>query len=258
MAECLIALGSNLGDRAANLRRALGLVAAAPQTQLLARSAWHETAPVGGPAGQGAYLNAAALIETLLTPAALGRELQAIESQLGRQRTQRWDARTIDLDLALYGDVALATAELTIPHPRMHYRRFVLAPAAEVAPWMVHPECRWTIARLLGQLDAVDDIAVAAVDPHLGDSLVERLERHFELTASQPPRVRAWSAETAGRRPKLILAAVTTGSGAADARKMLQLPASGPVAWLAGADADAMFGEALAVVGSARPARANH
>jgi 2-amino-4-hydroxy-6-hydroxymethyldihydropteridine diphosphokinase len=260
MAACLLALGSNLGDRAANLRAALSALEAMPSLRVGARSAWHETAPVGGPASQGPYLNGAVLVHTALEPAAVWSELLRIETSLGRVRNERWEARTVDLDLLLYGEATIACDELTVPHPRMHYRRFVLAPAAEVAPAMVHPESGWTIARLLAQLDGgADEIAVAAADPHLGAALVAAIARHFRLTESQRPRVRPWRptagwSPAGGECPRLILAAVdAAGSGGPDRRKMLQLPTTGPVAWLALGDDDALTRDAVAAVSSVWP-----
>ena len=127
MAHALIALGSNLGERAAQLTRAIDAISRLPNTQLLARSGWNPTAPVGGPTGQGAFLNAVVLASTSLDPLQLFVELQRIEIALGRVRGERWGARTLDLDLLLYEDVELHTANLTLPHPRMSFRRFVLA-----------------------------------------------------------------------------------------------------------------------------------
>ena len=95
--------------------------------------------PIGGPAGQEPFLNAAALLETSLPPAELLARLQRIELHLGRTRETRWAARTLDLDLLLYDNLVLNTPYLTLPHPRMAFRRFVLEPAAEVAPEMAHP-----------------------------------------------------------------------------------------------------------------------
>jgi pantoate--beta-alanine ligase len=139
MPQALLALGSNLGDRAATLDRAVELLRQVAGIAVLRVSRWHETDPVGGPAGQSAYLNGAALVETSLDPHALLGELQRIETDLGRIRTQRWGPRTIDLDLLLYDAMVLNTASLTIPHPRMTERRFALLPAAEIAPDTLHP-----------------------------------------------------------------------------------------------------------------------
>lgn len=162
MATCLIGLGSNLGDRREALDQAVERLARQPYVRLVARSRWQETAPVGGPAGQGPFLNGAVVLETSLEPEALFAVLAAIEAELGRRRTERWGPRALDLDLLLYGELILECPSLTIPHPRMAWRRFVLEPAAEVAPDMVHPTTGWPIARLLEHLNtAVPYVAIA-------------------------------------------------------------------------------------------------
>jgi 2-amino-4-hydroxy-6-hydroxymethyldihydropteridine diphosphokinase len=126
-----IALGSNLGDRAAHLRFALTTLAATPGFFLLRVSRFHETAPVGGPPGQGPYLNAAALLSTTLSPRALLDTLLDIESRAGRTRSVPNAPRTLDLDLLLYADLAITTPDLQVPHPRMWTRSFVVEPLAE-------------------------------------------------------------------------------------------------------------------------------
>jgi 2-amino-4-hydroxy-6-hydroxymethyldihydropteridine diphosphokinase len=146
--RALIALGANLGDRRGALERAVTLLRAHKQIASVMPSHWHETPPVGGPPGEPAYLNGAARLETSLDPAQLHAVLTAIEQTLGRKRGQRWSARTIDLDLLLYGQQVIDTPELTVPHPRMAFRRFVLEPAAEVAADMVHPTIGWSVGRL--------------------------------------------------------------------------------------------------------------
>jgi 2-amino-4-hydroxy-6-hydroxymethyldihydropteridine diphosphokinase len=154
MVECLIALGANLGDRAATLDAALAMIAEDSQTRVVARSTFHETAAVGGPAGQQAFLNAAARIETSRDCAATWKLLSSVERRLGRVRDVRWGPRTIDLDLLFYGSLVLKSAELEVPHPRMAFRRFVLAPAAEVGAEMIHPTIGWSVEQLLAHLDA--------------------------------------------------------------------------------------------------------
>lgn len=152
MAICLIGLGSNLGDRAAHLQSALQQLATVPQIRIVAASSLRDTKPAGGPSQQSTYLNAAATLETSLSPPHLLAELQRIETELGRIRSERWGPRTIDLDLLLYDQLELESPELTLPHPRISFRRFVLEPAAEIAGEMVHPINSWTIAKLLTHL----------------------------------------------------------------------------------------------------------
>src|SRR6476620_11173607 len=137
MTNCLLGLGSNLGDREATLRAAFLDIAALPDVQIVKQSNWFRSQPVGGPSGQDEFLNAAALIETTIAPAILLDELGKIESRHGRQPAERWSARPIDIDILLYGNDVAETAILTLPHPRMSFRRFVLEPATEVAPRML-------------------------------------------------------------------------------------------------------------------------
>ncbi|MEX0714098.1 MAG: 2-amino-4-hydroxy-6-hydroxymethyldihydropteridine diphosphokinase, partial [Pirellulales bacterium] len=133
MPRSLIALGSNEGDRAALVAAAVNRLAQAASLTLVGQSRCHETTPIGGPPGQSPFLNAALVIETALSPSRLLALLHQIEHELGRRREIVWGPRTIDLDLLLYGDAVIETPELTVPHPRMAFRRFVLQPAAEVA-----------------------------------------------------------------------------------------------------------------------------
>lgn len=128
-----VALGSNLGDREATLRSAVADLRAVDGVTVTAVSALYETAPIGGPDKQGPYLNAAASVETALEPLALLDLLQAIEAAHHRERVVLWGPRTLDLDLLLYGDVVMRSDRLTLPHPRLAERRFVLAPLADIA-----------------------------------------------------------------------------------------------------------------------------
>jgi len=150
-----IALGSNLpshfGDRAANLHEALRQL----QTlgQVTAVSSFHDTDPVGYE-DQPRFLNAAALLETELPPLELLHALLGIEHSMGRDRSTAplKGPRIIDLDLLLFGEIILQTPELTLPHPAMNERRFVLAPLVEVAPKMQHPTLHQSIAELFVNL----------------------------------------------------------------------------------------------------------
>jgi 2-amino-4-hydroxy-6-hydroxymethyldihydropteridine diphosphokinase len=154
MSFCLVALGSNLGDRATLIESAVARLGSEPGITALAVSSLHETQPVGGAPGQQPFLNAVAAFDTDLAPPTLLALLQRIEHDLGRQRTEHWGARTIDLDLLLFGNQVIDAPQLVVPHPRMAFRRFVVQPAAEVAPRLMHPTIGWTMARLLEHLDA--------------------------------------------------------------------------------------------------------
>src|SRR5436853_44446 len=152
MVRCLIALGSNQGDRAQHLLKAIELLRSQPKIAVAQVSSFHLTSPVGGPPGQDAYFNAAAVVNADLTPAELLNSLLSIEKKLGRVRSERWGPRTIDLDLLLCGDQLVEIPEITVPHPRMHERRFVLAPAAEIAADWVHPLRKQAIGQMLAAL----------------------------------------------------------------------------------------------------------
>ena len=125
------------------------------RVEVLCVSKFIETPPVGGPPGQPPYLNAAAEIETDLSPEDLLATLQRIEAALGRDREgeQRWGPRTCDLDILLMGDCVMETDSLTLPHPRLAERTFALRPLAEISPNAVHPVLGKTIAELLGELE---------------------------------------------------------------------------------------------------------
>ena len=152
MATAYLALGSNLGDRRANLEAALAALRANTAVRVLAVSGFIETEPVGGPPGQGAYLNGAAAVETDLEPHALLAECKRIEKSLGRREGPRWGPRIVDLDILFYGALVLDTPDLTLPHPRLRERRFVLEPLAAIAPDLVDPVTGLTVGELLARL----------------------------------------------------------------------------------------------------------
>jgi 2-amino-4-hydroxy-6-hydroxymethyldihydropteridine diphosphokinase len=148
-----VAWGSNLGDRHAAVASALARLAAEPGVRLVAGSRTRETEPVGGPP-QGRYLNGVVVVETTLAPRDLLDALLRIEAAGGRVRAERDGPRTIDLDLLLHGDAVVDEPRLTLPHPRMQARRFVLEPLAEVLPAWRHPALQRTAAELLALLPA--------------------------------------------------------------------------------------------------------
>jgi 2-amino-4-hydroxy-6-hydroxymethyldihydropteridine diphosphokinase len=145
----VIALGSNLDDRAGNVRRAVEELGALGR--VTAVSSLYESAPVGPV--QPDYLNAVALLETDLAPDILLRALLGIEAAMGRVRGERWGPRRIDLDLVAVDDLAADSPELTLPHPEAHRRAFVLVPLAEVAPEFVLPG-RGPVRALVAQMSA--------------------------------------------------------------------------------------------------------
>lgn len=150
-ANVALALGSNLGDSATILENALEKLAQIPEIKLVARSRWYQTAPVGPP--QPDYINGCALLQVQVTPRQLLTILLDIEQESGRVRQQRWQARTLDLDIILFNDLILDSPELQIPHPRMRERAFVLIPLAEIAPQWIDPVTHSAIAQLATKID---------------------------------------------------------------------------------------------------------
>jgi 2-amino-4-hydroxy-6-hydroxymethyldihydropteridine diphosphokinase len=150
--NAFVGFGSNVGDRMAHINGAVAAIGRTRGVTVRLVSSLHETEPIGGPPGQRMFLNAVALLETQLEPVELLCVLQQIEVQFGREQTVRWGERTLDLDLLLFEDRVLQTAELCVPHPRMRTRRFVLEPLVEVAPEAVDPETHRPFAEILAEL----------------------------------------------------------------------------------------------------------
>jgi 2-amino-4-hydroxy-6-hydroxymethyldihydropteridine diphosphokinase len=164
MARCLIGCGSNVGRRREQLDRAVELLRFMPGISLVRVSRFRETRPIGGPVGQPPFLNGACLIETDLGPHDVMGMLAAVENTLHRERGERWGPRTIDLDLLLYDDLVVEGDALTVPHPRMTTRRFVLEPCAEIAPRLEHPLAGCTVQELLDSISKPHlHVAVAGV-----------------------------------------------------------------------------------------------
>jgi 2-amino-4-hydroxy-6-hydroxymethyldihydropteridine diphosphokinase len=206
MPTSLLGLGSNLGDREATLRAALADIDALPNVRVERISSFYRSQPIGGPADQGEFLNAAAVVDARVPPLPFLELLQRIEARHGRMPVARWAARTLDIDLLLYGDEVVETATLTVPHLRMAFRPFVLEPAAEIAPKMIHPIIGWPIERLLLHIGAAKDEAVLlspseSLRSKLAETLINQfsamtIERPTFKTADQlwPPAYATWLA----------------------------------------------------------------
>ena len=141
----LLSLGSNLGDRHATLDGAWRILEKTKGIETVRLSPFYETEPVGGPAEQPKYINAAGIIRSTLPPLELLEILRKIEADFGRVRTERWGARTLDIDILLYENHIVESQELTIPHEEMLHRLFVLEPANDIAADWIHPRTNKTI-----------------------------------------------------------------------------------------------------------------
>jgi 2-amino-4-hydroxy-6-hydroxymethyldihydropteridine diphosphokinase len=163
--DCAIGLGSNLGDRLGTLQGALAALDQIPGITVMQCSPWYETAPIGPP--QPDYLNCCAWLQTALLPHNLLQCLLAVEQRFGRQRRERWGPRSLDLDLLLYGNQILDSPDLTLPHPYLAERAFVLVPLAQIAGHWLDPRSGQTIAELLQWVDCsgVNQYQMPAVKP---------------------------------------------------------------------------------------------
>lgn len=176
MPYCLLSFGSNLGDRFQRIRAAARAISGHPQVANFTASRLFETPPIGGPSGQEPFLNGVACIETTLGARDVLALLHQVEQQLGRERQVRWDARSIDLDVVLYGDLLGENRNLAVPHPRYLARRFVLVPAAEVAGQWRDPRIGWTIAQLAAHLDrGVPSLALVGGSREMREQLCQQL-----------------------------------------------------------------------------------
>lgn len=150
LTRVFIALGSNLGDRSKNLHDAISCLP--PKVQVTDQSPIYETKPWGY-TEQPQFLNQVIQAVTSLTPDELFDYLKTIESKLGRKPAVRYGPRLIDLDLLFYNNLKYRTSELTIPHPRLHERAFVLVPLTDIAPDLIHPVQNKTVSEMLSQID---------------------------------------------------------------------------------------------------------
>ncbi|BCS51740.1 2-amino-4-hydroxy-6-hydroxymethyldihydropteridine diphosphokinase [Geobacter sp. SVR] len=156
--EAYIGIGSNLGDRELNLLRGVAEIGKLPLSRVTGLSPFYETSPVGV-TDQPAFYNAVLSLATALTPPELLSGLQRIENEVfNRTREHRWGPRNIDLDLLLYGSEVIDSEELTIPHPRMAERRFVLQPLCVLAPGLIHPVLGRSMVELLAMLSSVETV----------------------------------------------------------------------------------------------------
>jgi 2-amino-4-hydroxy-6-hydroxymethyldihydropteridine diphosphokinase len=148
MPTAYISLGSNLGNRIGFLKEALERLGGSKESIIVKRSPVYETQPVG-PQDQRWFLNLVIEVQTPLDPESLLDRLLAIEDQMGRKRDEHWGPRNIDLDILLYDDRVVNSDRLTIPHPRLHQRRFIVVPLSEIAPQASHPILGRTIREIL-------------------------------------------------------------------------------------------------------------
>jgi 2-amino-4-hydroxy-6-hydroxymethyldihydropteridine diphosphokinase len=186
--ECLISFGSNLGDRLDRVRAAAELLRGDWGTERLTCSRLFETPAVGGPDGQSPFLNGAAVLRTGRSARQVLELLQSIEQKLGRERKVRWDARPIDLDVILYGAWIGGDWQLTLPHPRLAARAFVLEPACDVAGDWHDPRCGWSLDALRTHLRAaVPSLALAGGTAARRREVCVRLTREHAIATLLEP-----------------------------------------------------------------------
>lgn len=152
-----LGIGSNLGDRVINIEKSIRYLKLVTRISIEKVSTFYETPSKGGPKNQPKYLNAVAKIKTALPPLDLLNELKIIESKLKRRKAVRWGPRTIDLDILFYNGLVFINNRLSIPHPLLHKRIFVLKPLSEIAPDFVHPLYKNNIKELLRRLKKNDE-----------------------------------------------------------------------------------------------------
>lgn len=215
MPRTLISLGANLGNVRESMQAAKRLLADSFGLSNLSLSQLYRTPPVGGPGGQGDFLNAVVAIETDRSIWEVWEIIKSIESTLGRQRQLRWEARRIDIDLLLYDQQRIWTPHLKVPHPRMCMRTFVILPAFEIVPDWIEPVTGWSIANLRDHLQQsfTRDSFIRVIcqdEPQLA-----RLQSSFASTPHQDEVRLSWGTSTPHQlaqegSPKLTIAAVAS------------------------------------------------
>ncbi|HEY5626669.1 MAG TPA: 2-amino-4-hydroxy-6-hydroxymethyldihydropteridine diphosphokinase [Nitrospira sp.] len=167
METVFIGFGSNVGDRVDFCDRAITLLSLLPHSQLLGISLLYETEPVkdGGNPGDDWFLNGVIQLETDITPKSLLEVLREIERSLGRDEENRSGPRTLDLDILFYGERVINEPELTIPHPRLHQRRFVLMPLSELDPLWTHPTTGQTVQQMLARVSHQPEVRLLFPQP---------------------------------------------------------------------------------------------
>ncbi|MEM7476427.1 MAG: 2-amino-4-hydroxy-6-hydroxymethyldihydropteridine diphosphokinase [Planctomycetota bacterium] len=188
MSRCLISFGANIGDAyhtilAASRQLEVFLGSKAKNYQL---SRLFKTPPVGGPVGQPPFVNAAAAFETELSVWEIWDCVRKLEHDFGRERNQRWEARKLDMDILLFGDLRVWTPHLKIPHPRMCMRRFILSPAGDVAAQWRDPVSGLSIADLSQRLQRPAKLLVTASSPEAANSLMIEVARQANATWTSP------------------------------------------------------------------------
>ena len=158
--KSLLSLGSNLGKRKKQLDAAVDKIQQTAGISAVRVSRYRESTPVGGRKNQELFLNAVVEVSTTLTAESLLVNLQRIESELGRERHVRWDPRTIDIDILAFEDVVISSSKLTLPHPRITLRRFVLEPVCDLAGHQMHPETGWSYQSHLDHLEQAGNYAL--------------------------------------------------------------------------------------------------
>jgi 2-amino-4-hydroxy-6-hydroxymethyldihydropteridine diphosphokinase len=161
LATVYLSLGSNLGDRLQYLKEAIQRIEAPDRISIKKISPMYETAPVGYK-NRPQFLNLVLKVNTSLKPLPLLECLLTIEEKMGRKRSGKWGPRNIDVDILLYDDLIVNSDQLTIPHPRMHERRFVLVPLAQIAPKLLHPLLKKNVSKLLESCEDNSKVRLSA------------------------------------------------------------------------------------------------